>query len=55
LNYTVWTSTNLATWTQDTGAIEGNSTVSGDVETVSVTLSGSLLSASKLFIQMRAE
>jgi hypothetical protein len=55
LDYTVWTSTDLKTWTRDTGAVHGTPSVSGDVETVSVTLSNSLLGNKKLFIQVRAE
>ena len=54
LNYTVWYSTDLATWTEDTGAVQGVPSLSGQVETVPVTLTNSLLSNSKLFIQVRA-
>jgi autotransporter-associated beta strand protein len=57
LSYTVWFSTDLATWTQDTGATEGTPTVNGEVETVEVTLSalpGDPL-PDKLFIQVRAQ
>jgi hypothetical protein len=56
LNYSVWFSTDLVTWTEDTDATE---TVSGpvdDIETVEVTLStapGDPLPG-KLFIQVRA-
>jgi autotransporter-associated beta strand protein len=55
LTYTVWYSTNLAGWTEDTGAVEGTPVVNGQVETVEVTLTGSLLTNPKLFIQVRAE
>jgi autotransporter-associated beta strand protein len=55
LTYSVWYSTNLRTWTKDTGATEGIPIVNGDLETVPVTLSSGLLSNSKLFIQVRAE
>ena len=55
LDYTVWTSTNLGTWTQDTGATEGTVTTSGEVETVPVTISSGLLTNPKLFIQVRAD
>jgi Bacterial Ig-like domain len=55
LNYSVWYSTNLTTWTRDTGAAEGATTVNGDVETVPVTLSNSLLANPMLFIQIKAE
>lgn len=55
LTYSVWYSTDLSGWTEDTGAVEGTPSVSGDVETVPVTLSPALLTNSKLFIQVRAE
>jgi uncharacterized repeat protein (TIGR02543 family) len=55
LNYTIWYSTDLATWTEDTGAVEGTPTLSGQVETVPVTFTNSLLTNTKLFIQVRAE
>jgi autotransporter-associated beta strand protein len=55
LSYTIWTSTDLGVWTQDNGAIQGPPIVTGEVETVPVTLSPALLTNSKLFIQVRAE
>ena len=55
LTYSVWYSTDLASWTEDTGAVEGTPSVIGEVETVPVTISNSLLSNTKLFIQVRAE
>jgi autotransporter-associated beta strand protein len=55
LTYSVWYSTNLATWTEDTGAAQGTPSGSGEVETVPVTLTGALLANPKLFIQVRAE
>jgi autotransporter-associated beta strand protein len=57
LAYSVWFSTDLASWTEDTGAIEGAPMPSGDNETVPVTLSslpGDPL-PTKLFIQVRAD
>ena len=54
LTYTVWYSTDLATWTEDTGATEGTPVLSGEVETVEVTLTPALLTNPKLFIQVRA-
>ena len=54
LTYSVWYSTDLATWNEDTGADEGTTTVNGESETVPVTLSSGLLTNSKLFIQVRA-
>ena len=55
LQYTVWYSTDLSGWTQDSGAVEGTPAVSGEVETVPVTISPSLLTNTKLFIQVRVE
>ncbi|MBN8459353.1 MAG: autotransporter-associated beta strand repeat-containing protein [Verrucomicrobia bacterium] len=55
LTYSVWYSTDLSGWTEDTGAIEGTPAVNGEVETVPVTISNSLLANPKLFIQVRAE
>jgi autotransporter-associated beta strand protein len=55
LTYTVWYSTDLAAWTQDTGATDGTPVVNGEVETVPITLTGSLITQPKLFIQVRAD
>jgi hypothetical protein len=57
LSYSVWYSTSLeaGSWIEDTGVVEGTPVLSGDVETVPVTISNSLLSNPKLFIQVRAE
>jgi hypothetical protein len=55
LTYTIWSSTDLGIWTQDNGAVHGPLIVTGEVETVPVTLSPALLTNSKLFIQVRAE
>jgi len=52
--YTVWTSTDLGVWNEDTGAIEGTPTVADEVETVPVTLSGTPLSATNLFMRVQA-
>ncbi len=54
LDYSVWYSTDLTTWAEDTGATEGTPAVNGEVETVPVILSGSLLTNPKLFIRVRA-
>ena len=56
LTYSVWFSTDLNSWLEDTSAAEGAPVTSGDNETVEVTLSalpGNPLPA-KLFIQVRA-
>lgn len=56
LTYTVWYSTDLATWTEDTGALQPDGTPDGNgVETIQVTLSPALLTNSKLFVQVRAQ
>jgi len=57
LVYSVWYSTDLASWNEDTGAIDGEPVLNGDVETVQVTLAnlpGDTLPA-KLFIRVRAD
>jgi autotransporter-associated beta strand protein len=54
LSYSIWYSTDLTTWLEDTGAVEGSATLNGEVETVPVTISAGLLTNSKLFIQVRA-
>lgn len=54
LDYSVWYSTDLSTWNEDTTATEGTPVLVGDVETVPVAISGSLLANPKLFIQVRA-
>jgi autotransporter-associated beta strand protein len=55
LNYTVWYSTNLTNWTQDSGANQGAPSVSGEVQIVPVTISSSLLTNPKLFIRVHAQ
>ena len=54
LIYSIWYSTDLVTWLEDTGAVGGGTTLNGEVETVPVTISSSLLTNPKLFIQVRA-
>ncbi len=57
LSYSIWYSTTLeaGSWIEDSGALEGTSTLNGEVETVPVTLSSGLLTNPKLFIQVRAQ
>lgn len=55
LNYTVWTSPDLVTWTQDTGSVQTPGAPVAEVETVSVTLSPGLLAQTRLFVRMRAD
>jgi autotransporter-associated beta strand protein len=54
IDYSVWYSTDLINWLEDAGAVEGSIISNGDVDTVPVTISSSLLSNPKLFIQVRA-
>jgi hypothetical protein len=55
LNYTVWTSTNLVNWVQDTGAIQTPGAAVGGVQTVAVTVSPALLAQKPcLYIRMLA-
>jgi hypothetical protein len=54
LNYRIFTSTNLGTWVQDTGATEANVTTSGDVQTVTVQVSNTPI-AGKLFVRVHAQ
>jgi autotransporter-associated beta strand protein len=55
LTYTIWTSDNLATWTEDAGAVQTPTTV-GANESVLVTLSAAPkpLIAAKLFVRVKA-
>lgn len=54
-NYTVWTSSNLASWTQDTGAVQTPGAAVAEVETVSVRLSPARLGGPLFFVRVRAE
>ncbi len=57
LSYKIMTSTDLSSWTEDTAATAGQtvSSTSGDVQTMSVTLSGAPLGAVKLFVRVLAQ
>jgi hypothetical protein len=55
LTYSVWYSTDLAQWVEDTSALHGIPSVNGDVESVTVTVDSSLLSQPKLFLRVRAQ
>jgi hypothetical protein len=54
MNFTVWTSTDMTEWNEDRGAIQTVTGASGDMETVGVTLSPSLLQNPRLFLHIRA-
>ncbi len=53
--YTIMTSTDLDDWAPDAAATQQVTGTNGDVQTVTVTLSGALLSEPKLFIRVNAE
>lgn len=55
MNFTVWTSSDLSNWTNDTGATQSVIASHGDIEDVQVTLSASQLSNSKLFVRVHAD
>jgi len=55
LTYSVWYSTDLTQWVEDTSALHGIPSVNGDVESVTVTVDSSLLSQPKLFLRVRAQ
>jgi hypothetical protein len=55
LTYTVWYSTNLNAWQRDSGASQSVFATHGDVETIDVSPSPGLLSAPRLFFQIRAD
>ena len=55
LNYTVWTSTTLSGWSEDTGALQSATAIPGtDEESVSVTPSPDLLNEDRLFFRIEA-
>lgn len=54
LSYSVWTSTDLRTWTRDPDAIQTPGTQTGNVLQVAVAL-GSVPSSAKLFVRVQAE
>ena len=56
LTYSVWTSTDMENWNEDTSAIQNAGAVDANgAQTVEVTLTPTLLSADELFFQVRAE
>ena len=54
LTYTVWTSTDLAIWTQDTGAVQTPGTTVNEVTPVDVQLTATA-SGGKLFVRVAAQ
>jgi len=53
--YKVWTSTNLLTWNEDTGAVQTPGATVNGVQTVDVTVSPGLLASLKLFVRVTGE
>lgn len=54
LAYTIWTSTNLTTWSAESGAVQSVTGSSGDIETVQVMLSAPPPATSRLFVRISA-
>jgi hypothetical protein len=56
-SFSVWTSTDLQTWVEDTGATQTPvfNTPTADVETVTVSLTASLLAEPRLYVQVQAD
>jgi len=52
--YSVWVSTDLLEWTEDTGAVQSPLSLNDGVETMEVTLDSDWLNQNELFIQVRA-
>jgi hypothetical protein len=52
--YTIWTSPDLTTWTQDIGATQTVISTVNNVQTVSVTISPALLTGSQRFVRVHA-
>ena len=52
--YSIWVSTDLVGWTEDTAAVQTRQSLSDGVETMEVTLDSGLLNHDELFIQVRA-
>jgi hypothetical protein len=55
LTYTVWTSRDLATWTQDNGPTQPPNPAVAEVETVRVKLSVALLTAPQFFVRIQIQ
>jgi N-terminal domain of M60-like peptidases/Peptidase M60, enhancin and enhancin-like len=54
LNFTVWTSPDLATWTPDTTATQTVASTADNVQTITVGLSPALRPLPKIFVRIRA-
>lgn len=54
VSYSIWVSTDLLDWTEDTAAVQLRLSLNDDVETMEVTLGSGWLDENNLFIQVRA-
>jgi hypothetical protein len=54
LAFTIWTSPNLQTWTQNTAATQTVASTVNNIQTVNVKLSSSLLNLPKLYVRVKA-
>ena len=54
MTFTVWTSADLVTWTEDKGATQVRGAMADEVEAVEVSISPGLRGGPKLFVQVRA-
>ena len=54
LSFTVWTSPDLVTWTQDTGATQTVASTVANVQTITVKISAALYAQSKRFVRVQA-
>ena len=54
-DYTIWTSTDLSSWSEDTGATQQVIDQWNEIETVEATVSASRLASPSLFIKVKAE
>lgn len=53
--YTIWTSTDLLLWTEDTGATQEVIDLWNEIETVEATISSGLLDSPALFVRVKAD
>lgn len=53
--YTIWTSSDLSSWTEDTGATQEVIDLWNEIETVEATISSGLLESPALFVKVKAD
>lgn len=54
VSYSVWVSTDLIVWTEDTAAVQSQVSLNDEIETMRVVLGGDWMNNEALFIQVRA-